>query len=99
MARLSDDKKSILITRLNSIDIAGLFDSPLTGKTLVQYAGSLTGRDFRAICQVAPFVLFDLILTECYDAWIALSLLVPLVYQPKIANIDVHIVCDALADF
>ncbi|KAJ7886502.1 hypothetical protein B0H13DRAFT_1889219 [Mycena leptocephala] len=32
--------------------------SPLVGKTLVQYSSSLTGRDFSAIAQVAPFV-FD----------------------------------------
>ena len=93
MTRLSDDQKTLLATRLYSIDIAGLFDSPLAGKTLVQYAGSLTGRDFRAIVQVAPFVLYDLVPPECYEAWLALSLMVPLVWQPKIQNIDTHIVC------
>ena len=87
-----DDKKDILIQCLSSFNISGLNLSPLNGKTLVQYAGSLTGCDFRAISQVAPFVIYDLVPPECYDAWVALSKLVPLIWQPAIKNIDEHIV-------
>jgi hypothetical protein len=54
-----DDKMELLTTRLSSLDISGLGISPLAGKTLVQYSSSLTGRDFSAMAQVAPFV-FDL---------------------------------------
>ncbi|KAJ7929641.1 hypothetical protein B0H13DRAFT_2228460 [Mycena leptocephala] len=46
-----DDKKELLTTRLSSLDVSGLGISPLAGRTLVQYSGSLTGRDFRAIAQ------------------------------------------------
>jgi hypothetical protein len=87
-----DDKKDILIQRLSSFNTSGLNFSPLNGKTLVQYAGSLTGRDFRAISQVAPFVIYDLVPLECYDAWVALSKLVPLIWQPWIEDINEHIV-------
>ena len=66
----NDDKKQLLIQRLSSLDVTGLNISPLNGKTLVQYAGSLTGRDFRNISQAAPFVIYDLVTPECYDAWI-----------------------------
>ncbi|KAG2035286.1 hypothetical protein BDR03DRAFT_812159, partial [Suillus americanus] len=54
-------KRELLETRLSSVDVAGLGISHLNGRTLVQYAGSLVGRDFRAIAQIAPFVLHDLV--------------------------------------
>ena len=88
-----DDKKDILIQHLSSFNISGLNLSPLNGKTLVQYAGSLTGRDFRAISQVAPFV--NLVPSECYNAWVALSKLVPLIWQPTIEDINEHIVSNS----
>lgn len=85
VARLSANQKTILETRLSSFDVSGLSIPKLSGKTLVQYAGSLTGRDFRAISQVAPFVLADLGLPEdCLASWNALSALIPLVWQPSI---------------
>lgn len=86
-------KKELLKTRLNSLDISGLqLGKQLSGHTLVQYAGSLTGRDFRIIAQVAPYVLYDLVPAVCFDAWVSLCNLVPLVWQPTIADIDEYIV-------
>jgi hypothetical protein len=83
-------KKALLETRLSSFDVSGLGINKLSGHTLVHYAGSLTGRDFRAIAQVAPFVLYDLVPEACYTTWIALSNLIPLIWQPTINNIDDH---------
>jgi hypothetical protein len=85
-----------LISWLSSVNVAGLGISWLSGQTLVQYAGSLTGHDFQAIAQVAPFVLYDLVIPECYQAWVSLSNLIPLVWQPVIADIDIHIVSKSL---
>ncbi|KAG5219769.1 hypothetical protein IMY05_C4770000700 [Salix suchowensis] len=53
--------------------------------------GSLTGRDFRAIAQVAPFVAYDLVSAECLATWVSLSKLIPLVWQPDIFGVDDHI--------
>ena len=88
----NDDKKQLLIQCLSSLDVSGLNISPLNGKTLVQYAGSLTGRDSRHITQAAPFVIYNLVTPECYNAWISLSKLVPLIWQPGIKDIEKHIV-------
>ena len=86
-------KKELLKTRLNSLDISGLqLGQQLSGHTLVQYAGSLTGRDFHIIAQVAPYVLYDLVPVACFDTWVSLSNLVPLLWQPSIADIDEYIV-------
>lgn len=85
-------QKALLITRLSSLDVSGLGISPLAGHTLVNYSGSLTGRDFRSIAQAAPFVVFDLVSKDCLETWVALSKLIPLVWQPEIKDIDGHTV-------
>lgn len=85
-------KKDILAARISSFKVPGLGLSPLPGETLVRYAGSLVGRDFRAIAQIAPFVLHGLVSDECYETWNCLSRLVPLVWQPQIDNVDTHLV-------
>ncbi|KAI0751777.1 hypothetical protein C8Q80DRAFT_1099078 [Daedaleopsis nitida] len=86
-----ENTKTLLATRLSSVDVSGLGISPLVGNTLVQYAGSLTGRDFRAIAQVAPFVIYDMVSPECYEAWIALSKLIPLIWQPVIYDVSTYL--------
>ncbi|KAJ7498183.1 hypothetical protein B0H11DRAFT_2383263 [Mycena galericulata] len=85
------EQKKLLETRLNSFDVRGLGISPLAGHTLVQYSGSLTGRDFRAIAQAAPFVVYDMVSADCLATWVALSKLIPLVWQPTIKNLDDHV--------
>lgn len=90
--QVNEEQKKTLISRLNSLDVQGLGISRLGGATLVGYSGSLTGRDFRAISQVAPFVIYDMVGEDVYDAWVALSTLVPLIWQPVIENIDQYCV-------
>ena len=92
VSRLKPDAKAILMVRISSLDTSSLGLPPLSGKTLVQYAGSLTERDFRAIAQIAPFVLYELIPLECYDVWLSLSALVPLVWMPEIDDIEEYLV-------
>lgn len=82
-------QKDLLKSRINSLDISGLqIGHRLPGNTLVQYAGSLTGRDFRVIAQIAPFVLYDLVSPTSFAAWVSLSNLVPLIWQPEIEDIE-----------
>ncbi|KAJ3764942.1 hypothetical protein FB446DRAFT_655941, partial [Lentinula raphanica] len=92
ISRLSDEQNRVLTHRLSSADVSGLGFSPLKGETLVQFAGSLTGSNFRAIAQVAPFVLYDLVPKPCFEAWLALSALIPLVWQPVITDIEEYLV-------
>lgn len=96
IARLKEPEKKVLIARLSSFDVSGLGFPPLSGATLVTYARSLVGRDFRAVVQAAPFVLHGLkgIPSESLDAWAGLSRVVALVWQPEIHDLDVHIVRD-----
>ncbi|KAJ7820508.1 hypothetical protein B0H14DRAFT_2264299, partial [Mycena olivaceomarginata] len=71
-----------------SFNVSGLGVSPLAGHTLVNYAGSLTGRNFRIIVQAAPFVLQGLLPAEHIELWTALSAVVTLVWQPHIMDIN-----------
>ncbi len=92
VSRQNESGKDELCARLESLDVSGLDCAKLRGKTLVQYAGSLIGRDFRVILQVAPVVLQGLISEVQYEAWLALTRLAPLVFQPKIANLSEYVV-------
>ncbi|KAL1658102.1 hypothetical protein GGF50DRAFT_67939 [Schizophyllum commune] len=91
--RLGKAEKLTLKARLNSFDTRGLGIPPLSGDVLVDHAGSLVGRDFRAIAQVAPFVLHDLgIEDSMIRVWMALSKVIPLVWQPEIDDLDEYLV-------
>ncbi|KAI6013512.1 hypothetical protein EDC04DRAFT_2870834 [Pisolithus marmoratus] len=92
MSRLNEVQKAELQVRLASFDVTGLGIPLLAGHTLVQYAGSLTSQDFRTISQAAPFVLYDLVPRPCYEAFLALSALIPLVWKPCIENVEEHLV-------
>ncbi|KAJ7702836.1 hypothetical protein B0H17DRAFT_1157414 [Mycena rosella] len=101
VSRQTSKGKDELRTRLSSIDIAGLDCSRLRGNMYVQYAGSLVGRDFRVILQVAPVVLHGLIPTAHYNGWVALCKLAPLMFQPAIEDLAVYTpkLRDAVFDF
>ncbi|KAH9946550.1 hypothetical protein B0H21DRAFT_822615 [Amylocystis lapponica] len=88
VSRQSEEGKNKLKTRLSSFDVSGLGIAPLRGHTLVQYAGSLVGRDFRTVLQAAPAVLQGMVPDECYEAWLALCRLAPLMFQPVIKNLS-----------
>ncbi|KAL1684623.1 hypothetical protein GGG16DRAFT_67955 [Schizophyllum commune] len=86
VSRLTKEEKDILKARIDSFDVNGLNIPSPRGHLLVHYAGSLTGRDFRVILQLAPSILLGLIPDEAYDAWLALCRLAPLAFQPEIEN-------------
>ncbi|KAG8694662.1 hypothetical protein FRC09_009706 [Ceratobasidium sp. 395] len=92
VSRPSPEGKEILKARLNSLDVSGLGLSPLRGTTLVQYAGLLTGRNFRVILQTGALVLYGLVPPEVYNTWLALSRLGPLAFQQEINDIDKYVI-------
>lgn len=101
VSRLNTAQKDELKTRLSSLDVSGLPTAKLRGNTYVQYAGSLVGRDFRIVLQVAPSVLQGLIPDVHYRGWLALCRLAPMVFQPSIDNLEVYLaeLEDAITQF
>lgn len=92
VSRQNNVNKAILKTRLSSLDVSDLQISAIRGHTLVQYAKSLTGRDFRVITQVACTVLYDLLPPDAFAAWKALTNLCAIVFQPEIENLTSYLV-------
>ncbi|KZS93974.1 hypothetical protein SISNIDRAFT_387475, partial [Sistotremastrum niveocremeum HHB9708] len=103
MTRLTADQKTTVIYRLQALDIDGLGPDVqrLSGVTYVQYAGSLVGRDFRVIGQVAIFVLYDMLPAPILAAWASLSKLMALAWLPVIKGIDAYLdtLTAAIEDF
>ncbi|KAI0054859.1 hypothetical protein BV25DRAFT_1766987, partial [Artomyces pyxidatus] len=101
VSRISSGDKENLKARISGLDVTGLGIPQPRGSTLVQYAKSLTGQDFRVILQIAPSVLQGLIPDTHYEAWLTLCRLAPLVYQPRIVNLDEYMdrLEDAISDF
>ncbi|KAF7971893.1 hypothetical protein HWV62_19513 [Athelia sp. TMB] len=91
VSRQTSKGKEELKTRLSSLNVDGISSSRLRGHTLVQYAGSLVGRDFRIVLQVAPAVLQGLIPQSHYDGWLALCRLAPLLFQPRINHLPTYL--------
>ncbi|KAF7354451.1 hypothetical protein MVEN_01134200 [Mycena venus] len=101
VSRQTSKGKEELRARLSSVNVAGLNTPPIRGNTYVQYAGSLVGRDFRVILQVALVVLHGLIPQAHYDGWVALCKLTPLMFQPVIEHLPTYLkmLDDAVFDF
>ena len=100
VACIGTNQKNILITCLSSFNTSGLNLPPLAGYTLAKYAGSLTGCDFRAIAQTILFILHSLgIPNDHLHAWVALSALVSLIWQPKITEIDQYLMSTYVSAF
>ncbi|KAK7016987.1 hypothetical protein VNI00_018785 [Paramarasmius palmivorus] len=86
------DKMAELSARLSSANVEGLgLPSFLAGDTLTNYYGSLTGGDFRKVAQVAPYVLHGLVPDDCYETWLVLSKLIPLIWQPEITDLSKYL--------
>ncbi|QRV96926.1 hypothetical protein RhiJN_24944 [Ceratobasidium sp. AG-Ba] len=91
VARQNNDGRELLKARINSLDLRGLDLSTPQGVTLVQYAKSLTGGDFRVVLQIAPIVLYGSIPENAYKAWLALCHLAPLAFQQEITNLQQYL--------
>ncbi|KAK1221922.1 hypothetical protein PQX77_015250 [Marasmius sp. AFHP31] len=87
-----EDKMAELSAHLSSVNVDGLgLPSFLAGDTLTKFYGSLTGGDFRKLAQVAPFVLHGLVSEDCYETWVVLSKLIPLIWQPEILDLPLYL--------
>ncbi|KAJ7348328.1 hypothetical protein DFH08DRAFT_1000016 [Mycena albidolilacea] len=91
VSRQNSKGKEELKARLSSVDVAGLNTPPIRGNTYVQYAGSVVGRDFRVILQVALVVLYGVIPQTHYDGWVTLCNLAPLMFLPVIEHLPTYI--------
>lgn len=71
MARLSAKQKTEIGARIKAFSFSG-FKSKLTSD-ICHYVGSLVGRDFKMVAQVAPFILAPYFDVEEKKVWLSLS--------------------------
>jgi hypothetical protein len=78
--------------RLASISVRGLNCTPIRASYLVQYRGSLIGRQFKQIIQVAPFAVYGLVNENLFNAWLAAGRMTATMWFPEIDNMTEYCV-------
>ena len=78
----------IFQARLQSIVVDGMNIDPIRAAYIVQYKGSLIGRQFKAILQVISFTLYGLVKDTIRDLWVAAGHMVSLLWFPEIDGIE-----------
>ena len=74
--------------RLQSIVVDGMNIDPIRAAYIVQYKGSLIGRQFKAILQVISFTLYRLVSDSMRNLWVTAGNMVSLLWFPEIDNIE-----------
>jgi hypothetical protein len=91
---LDKQKFRIFSVRFNSLSVMGLeMGTSRVPEYICQYSGSLTGKHFRFVVQLAVFALRGLIPSELFCVWLLLGRLTVLMWYTQIPNIDEYCVC------
>ncbi|KAI0054541.1 hypothetical protein BV25DRAFT_1922595 [Artomyces pyxidatus] len=90
--RIAADKRlDELQSRLQSVNVRGLNIPPIRASYLVQYRGSLIGRQFKQLVQVMMYACHDLVPKEYTQAWLAAGNMTARLWYPEIENMKTYI--------
>ncbi|KAI9310221.1 hypothetical protein DFJ73DRAFT_611105, partial [Zopfochytrium polystomum] len=88
---LSKPNRDILKSGIEGIDRTGLEKPPNGHALVVQYVGSLIGKDFKLFAQLAPFALVNIVDNKCLQLWKSIAEMTAILFVDEIDDLDCYI--------